>query len=189
MPLVVGMTRENCTCAVKLLRHHEPSELVSQGNGPKREQPTAAPGLCSHILRPSIRGPDGEDDVLGTLISACAKPFCKCLGAHLPAAPIQKQNHRLRAALLPGEPVKKCGFRTKRLTVTPRNSNTTLEIIAHQPLVRVLLSRWGANMGKGNLHCEENTSKAASGARRHLHQNLKLYPVFWIIHIGIYEKS
>jgi hypothetical protein len=24
MPLVVRMTRENCTCAVELLRHHEP---------------------------------------------------------------------------------------------------------------------------------------------------------------------
>src|ERR1700722_3905 len=112
--------------------------------------------------------------MLRSLIAACAEPFCKCLGAHLPAAPIHKQKDRRVAALLPAEPVKKGLLGAKRLAVAPRNSNTTLEIIAHQALVRVLLSRRGADMGKGNLHGEENTSKAAYRRRSHLHQNLKV---------------
>jgi hypothetical protein len=189
MPLVVRMTRENCTCAVKLLCHYQPGQLVGQRHGPKREQPTAALGLCSHILRPSIRRPDGEDDVLGALIAACTEPIRPRLGAQLPASPIQKHKNRLCAALLPTEPVKKRGFCPERMAAAFRNSNTTLEIIAHQPLVRVLFSRRSSDMDEGDLHGEENTSKAASRTRRHLHQNLKLSSTFWIIHIEIYDKS
>jgi hypothetical protein len=134
--------------------------LVRERHGPKREEAAAALGVCSHILRPTVRGSDGEDYVLGTLIAACTEPIRKCLGAHLPAAPIQKQKNRLCAAFLLVQPVKKGGFCAKRLAVAPCNSDTTLEIIAHQPLVRVLLSRRSANMGEGNLHGEENTLKS-----------------------------
>jgi hypothetical protein len=127
--------------------------------------------------------------MLRALIAACAEPFCKCLGAHLPAAPIQEQNNWLRAAFLPSEPVKKSRLGAKRLSIAPRNSNTTLEIVAYQPLVWLLLSRGGSDVGEGYLHGEENTSRAVTRARGHLHQNLKLWTMFWVIHIAIYEKT
>jgi hypothetical protein len=112
--------------------------------------------------------------VLGALIAACTEPICQLLGAHLPPAPIQKQKNRLRASLLPAEPVKKGGFSAERLAIASRNSNTTLEIIADQAFVGVVLSRRSTDMDEGNQHGEENISIAAGRAHCHLHQNLKL---------------
>ena len=74
MSLVVRVTRQNCTCAVDLLSHHQARQLVRQGHRPKREQAAAALPLGSHWFRPPIRRPNSKDEVLRTLISPCPEP-------------------------------------------------------------------------------------------------------------------
>ena len=164
MPFVVRMTRENCTCAIELLRYHKAGELMGQRHRAERDEAAAAFAQSSGLVRPAVGWADGENDMLRITIAAGPKPIRERLGAHLASTAIHKEERRLCAAALPTEPIKKYRFGPEGLAGATGNTNTTLEIVAYWLLVRIARSRWSADMGEGNLHGEENNAKQPSGS-------------------------
>ncbi len=104
---VVGVTRENCTCAVELLGEDEARESVSEREGPQREKQG---GAGAGLFGPAIGRPNGEDYVLRALIATVVEPGGEAFGSELATAAIKKNRDGWRPGALLVEPLEKRGF-------------------------------------------------------------------------------
>jgi len=158
MSYVVRMARENCTCPVELLGHHQASQLVSQSHSPQREQAAAARALSACLLRPSIRRADGKDDTLCALVAVPSQPGSQSLRSHLPCARIEHQDNRLRAAPLPVQPVEQRLLASECFCSARRKLSAAFKIAVDKPVESVLCARPDVDVGERYLHDEENTA-------------------------------
>jgi len=128
---VVRVARENCTCAIDLLRHHQARQRVRQRHRPQREHSTAAFGLRPSLVGPSIRRPDRKDHVLRSLVAALSQPQRQFLRAHLPSAAIKQHQQAFRPAALMPDPFQHRLFAVKSLGPASYHPSAALQIVAH----------------------------------------------------------
>ena len=108
---VIGVTRENCACAVELLGHDEAGEGVGESEGSQREKKA---GSGSGLIGPAVGRADGEDDVLRAFIAAGAEPGGESLRGELAAAAVEENWNGGVTALLTIKPLDECGFGLER---------------------------------------------------------------------------
>ncbi len=114
MAAVVGVACEDCTGAVELFGEDQTGQFMSHCDGTKREQQGGRPQRARG-LGPSVRGTDGEYDVLGSLVAPGANPLGEFCGGKLATAAIEQDGDSGQArgfAGLPGlgKPGEKGGF-------------------------------------------------------------------------------
>ena len=153
------MARENCTCPVELLGHHQASQLVSQRHRPQREKPPRR--------LPSARASSDHPSAGPTAKTMCCAPSSRRFPSH--AAKASEVICRPRASSImttvcvrplcrPSQSSSAFSFRNASAThgVSPA---AAFEIATNQAVICVLRSRSGADMGERDLHKEENTAK------------------------------
>jgi hypothetical protein len=84
--------------------------------------------------------------------SARTQQVRECLGAQLPAAPVEQQDGWFGTALLAANPSEECRFGAEDLGSATRNPGTALQIVANGPLICVLRSGRRTDVSEGDLH-------------------------------------
>ena len=104
---VVGVSSENCTCAIDLFGGDEPCEFMGECDGAKREQKLGV-GACG--IGPSVGGTDGEDQMLRAVVAPGAEPGGELLGGEGATAAVGEDERGGSAAVLSCEPGEEVGF-------------------------------------------------------------------------------
>jgi len=128
------MAGQNGQGAVDLLGQHDSGELMRQSDLAERKKKIRAL-TCGR--RPSVGGPDGEDEALSTLVTDASEVSGELLGGVLLAAAVEQNGVGRSAAGLAIQPLEHSGFRVEEVRVAGDIARDTLDIFREQTIGRL----------------------------------------------------
>ena len=149
---VVGVSSENCTCAIKLLGGDEPCEFVSHCDGAKRELKLS---VRARSFGPAVGRSDGADEVLRAGVAPSTEPGGELLGAERAPATVGQSKCGGGAGVLARKPGEKLILSPEKLGARGVVGLDALDVKGCERLKRGLCSGAlgaRANVGEGDLH-------------------------------------